>query len=127
MSGGFLKSDFKKRKAGGNADAKREETIEHEEEELDALSMNVIFNHNLNAERHVVERREKKEKHQYRVDGFAQEDQHLSKISADKRKRTHNEPNGERGKRNRAHALTPEVNRSALRRAEAGRAGQRCS
>ena len=125
MSGEFLKSDFEKRKAGGKADAKRKETIEHEKEELKAFSMNVIFNHHLNAERHVVERREKKEKHQYRVDRLGQEDKHFGKIGADKRKRTHKKPNGERGKRNRAHTLTPEVNRSALRRAKSGRAGQR--
>src|SRR5258705_12924032 len=81
--------------------------------------MKIIFDDDLEAQAHVVERRQKEQCHQDRVQRFGKERRNRSLFGSDIRKRGSDKPYGQRHQRRRRQPLAKEVGGSGLCSAKA--------
>src|SRR5258708_39371911 len=98
-----------KRKCRCRTDRESGKSVEHQSCDLLALTVEIVLDDDLNAERHVVGARQDEEKHQDRVEGLGEISGDRALFCSDISERRADEPYGERNERNRRHALMPDM------------------
>src|ERR1700683_1529855 len=110
--------DFHQREKACGAGNPGKEIVEHQQCDLWPFIMDVIFNNDLYAECHVIQRGDHEQRHGYGIDGLCKECDRGIAVRSDQPKSRADEPDGKRNECDGCDALTPEMPRSSMRRAE---------